>query len=330
MESKFKEIYYSQDGLFKGLVAIDKLSEATGSTKEAAKDWLEKQVFYQIYLPPPKHIVRKSFNVSVPNEVHQANLLYLLHDKFKRKTYKYALTVIDIASRYKDAEALTTKNSEEVAAAFQKIYSRKLKYPKILQVDSGTEFKADLTKLMTKHSTNIRRGETNNHTQQSLVERFNRTLAEKIFGVQYAKEILLAARNDTERVTTWVEGLSLHISYLNNSVTRLIGMKPNQAIELDNVQQPEISSHQEILDLKPDQKVRYLYQPGESEKSTVKRATDPNWSLTTHDIARVLNDGNGPVLYYLHDSPKRTFYREQLLVVPEDSEIPPDNILQVP
>jgi len=42
------------------------------------------------------------------------------HDKLPRghKVFKYALTVIDVASRYKEAEPLTSKNSDEVAKAF--------------------------------------------------------------------------------------------------------------------------------------------------------------------------------------------------------------------
>ena len=49
------------------------------------------------------------------NEVHQADLHFLPHDRLprgclrSRKTYKYALTVLDVASRYKEAEPLTTK-----------------------------------------------------------------------------------------------------------------------------------------------------------------------------------------------------------------------------
>ena len=39
--------------------------------------------------------------------------------------YIYALVVIDIASRYVDVEALTSKSSDEVSNAFKKIYSRK-------------------------------------------------------------------------------------------------------------------------------------------------------------------------------------------------------------
>lgn len=61
------------------------------------------------------------FDVSSPNVVHQGDLLFL-HDKLGPKTFKYALTVSDVASRSKEAEHLTSKNSHEVAKPFAKIY----------------------------------------------------------------------------------------------------------------------------------------------------------------------------------------------------------------
>ena len=57
-----------------------------------------------------------------PNDIHQADILYLPHDKFKNKTYKYALNIVDVASRYTGSYQLATKNSKEVAQVFQWIY----------------------------------------------------------------------------------------------------------------------------------------------------------------------------------------------------------------
>ena len=70
------------------------------------------------------------------------------HDKLARgrKVFKYALTVVDVASRYKEAEPLTSKNSDEVAKAFQTIYRRSpLTWPQMLQVDPGREFRGAVT-----------------------------------------------------------------------------------------------------------------------------------------------------------------------------------------
>ena len=61
----------------------------------------------------------------------------------------------------------------------------------MLQVDPGREFMGAVTKEMDKHQTCIWRGHVNIHRDQAIVERFNRTLAEPLFGHQYAKEMLL-------------------------------------------------------------------------------------------------------------------------------------------
>ena len=84
MDKKFKLIYYSDDGYWRGKSAIQKLSKASGSTKEEAEKWLMKQPLYQIYLPAPKYIPRPNASMSLfatPNDIHQADILYLPHDR---------------------------------------------------------------------------------------------------------------------------------------------------------------------------------------------------------------------------------------------------------
>ena len=144
MDKKFKQIYYSDGGYWRGKSANQRLAKASSSTKEEAEKWLLKQPLYQIYLPAPKYIPRPSASMSLftkPNDIHQSDLLSLPHDKFKKKTYKYAPNIVDVASRYKGSYQLTSKYAKEVAQAFQLIYENTpLNYPKTLIVDDGKEF----------------------------------------------------------------------------------------------------------------------------------------------------------------------------------------------
>ena len=190
MERKLERVYYSPQGYWKGISAIKKLADAAKVSEVVAKEWLFKQALWQIYLPAPRYIPRPKFDVTLPNKVHQADLLFLPHDKVGRNTYKYALTVVDVASRFKEAQPLTSKDSTEVAEAFETIYARgPLKWPQMLQVDPGREFMGAVTKEMENHKTSIRRGHPEIHRDQAIVERFNRTLAERLFGYQYAVEM---------------------------------------------------------------------------------------------------------------------------------------------
>ena len=289
------------------------MAEATGASIDAASNWLKQQPIWQIYLPPPKYIPRPSFNECIPNAVHQADLLYLPHDKVGKKTFKYCLTVVDVASRYKDAEPLIDKSANEVAKAFTTIYKRgPLTWPNLLQVDPGKEFMGIVNALLQKNKVQIRRGIVGNHRSQGIVERFNRYLAEKLFGSQYHQEII----HPTERCTAWVKSLPKVIEGMNNEVTRLTGLKPIEAIVKSKVVNAKPSApvkRKEQL-LEHDVLVRYLYADGELEGG-VKRATDPVWSLTVHTISNATL--GKPILYYLDDkAPKRSFVREELQVIP--------------
>ena len=98
----------------------------------------------------------------------------------------------------------------------------------MLQVDPGREFMGSVTKEMESHKTFIRRGRTEIHRDQAIVERFNRTLAERLFGHQYAVEML---NPEGPRSTAWVKRLPDVVKALNNEVTSLIGKKPALAIK---------------------------------------------------------------------------------------------------
>ena len=121
MDKKFKQIYYSDDGYWRGKSVIQKLAKASGSTKKEAEKWLLKQPLYQIYLSAPKYILRPNASMSLfakPNDIHQSDLLSFPHDKFKKKTYKYALNIVDVVSRYKGSYQLTNKNSKGGCSGF--------------------------------------------------------------------------------------------------------------------------------------------------------------------------------------------------------------------
>ena len=151
-----------------------------------------------------------------------------------------------------------------------------------------------------------------------MVERFNRTLGERLFSHQYAQEI----SKSNFRSREWVKRLPAVIAALNNEKTRLIDKKPIDAIKLKNVPQNSKNFRRTEKMLPFHVKVRYLYQPGELEGGTRRRATDPIWSLNVYEIERIMDRGS-PLMYYLRDGPKQAFVRQELQVVPENTELPP-------
>ena len=325
--ASLSKIYYSPGGYWKGYSAFSKLADAAGVSENEAKEWLKKQALWQIYLPSPRYIPRPHWTVDKPNEIHQADTLFLPHDTVRRKTFKYALVVIDVASRYKDAEPLTSKESSEVAKSFEKIYSRKLKWPVRIIIDPGKEFMGHVTSLMKRHNVIIQRSEAGNHRAQAFVERANRTLSERLFSFQYGKEM---SSDDNERSREWVERLPAVLKSMNNEVTRLTGKEPQEALKLKDIS-INAAKYKRPVDfeeerLSPFAKVRYLFSPGEYEGGERRRATDPVWSLEIFELSHSKVSPDQPVMYYLSGGPKRSFVREELQVVPEDTELPPKHV----
>ena len=164
-----------------------------------------RQPLYQIHLPAPKYIPRPNASMSLfatPNDIHQADILFLPHDRYEKKVCKYALNIVDIASRYKGSYQLAIKSSKEVAQALQWIYGNTSStYPKTLIIVDGKEFYGDTTKLMEKHDVIIQRGDPSQHRSQGIVERFNRTLADRLFSYQYHKELEDPSKSNRELVS---------------------------------------------------------------------------------------------------------------------------------
>ena len=87
MNNKFKQLYYSDDGYWRGKSAINKLAKKTNSTKDDAGKWLLTQPLYQIYLPAPKYIPRPNSSMplyATPNDIHQTDILYQWFPNFSR------------------------------------------------------------------------------------------------------------------------------------------------------------------------------------------------------------------------------------------------------
>ena len=155
----------------------------------------------------------------------------------------------------------------------------------MFQCDNGSEFKNEVTKLLEKHSAEIRRATTKyEHTHTAFVEAFNKELSKLLFKPMDAREL-----QDHEKVSTiWVKNLNKAINKMNNTVSSMIGMKPKDAIKLDTV--PLDKTYPEETVLPEDGLYRYLYQPGEQHGDQKRRATDLIWSKNTYRLDRIVQD----------------------------------------
>ena len=81
--------------LWKGQKAIRKLRELSKEKPSGIKKWLSRQDIWQVHLPPPKHVNRPHYEVMIPNQMHQFDLLYMPSDTLYGNQYKNFLSGID-------------------------------------------------------------------------------------------------------------------------------------------------------------------------------------------------------------------------------------------
>src|ERR1700741_5461064 len=161
-----QKIYYQPTGYQRNAKKLFEASQKAGYdfSLDEVKDWLERQAVHQIHRPRPRYIPRASFcSITTPNEVHQADVLYMPYDKIGRITYLFCLNIVDIASRYKASVSIGAYNvkdrqgvltSKTIARALKEKYDDPncpLIWPKLLITDRGSEFKGECEKILGEH-----------------------------------------------------------------------------------------------------------------------------------------------------------------------------------
>ena len=163
-----------------------------------------------------------------------------------------------------------------------------------------------MTTLMTKHGVQVRRAQPGHHRSQAFVESFNRRLAERLFRNQ-AQQELDTGRDSRE----WVVVLPTVVADMNDTVTRMTGLPPVEALKMARV--PLVAKKTPLPEtLLPIGTLVYIATNEEDAKDVGRRrATDPWWTHKPYPILRRVSEPGQPVLYYTAFS-KHGFTRSQL------------------
>ena len=111
---------------------------------------------------------------------------------------------------------------------------------------------------------------------------------------------------------------------LNDTITEMIGMKPKDVIKLEEVPLVNREAYPEEGKLTEDGLYHYLLQPSEEHDVHRHRAMDRVWSKATYRLREVIEDAGNGVMYYLSNGHERAFVSKELMLIPEDTELPPD------
>ena len=150
----------------------------------------------------------------------------------------------------------------------------------------------------------------------------NKILAERLFKVQDAQEL-----NDPEKVSSrWVKHLYGLVDELNDTTTEMVEMKPKDTIKLKEVPLVTREAYPPEEVLPEDGLYQYVLQPREQHNDQRHRATDRMWSKGTYRLREIAENPGNCMIYYLLNGPERTFVLEELMLIPEDTELPPDYV----
>jgi hypothetical protein len=157
------------------------------------------------------HFRKRTVYVSGIDEIWAADLVDMQSFAKDNDGVRYLLTVIDVFSKYGWIVPLNDKSGKSTAAGFMKIFTSGRKPGKVW-VDKGREFyNKDVKKLVELYS-------TENEEKSCVVERWNRTMREKMFKYFTA--------NSTRR---YIDVLNEMVNSYNNTRHSSIKMTPAKA-----------------------------------------------------------------------------------------------------
>ena len=206
------------------------------------------------------------------------------------KGVKYLLTVIDVFSKYGWIVSFKDKKTESVSTAFGTIFKESKRKPEKLWTDKGSEFISKHLKEFLK-KTNITLYHTENEEKSSVVERWNRTMKNKM-------RKMFSANNNTE---CW-DKLDKLVDDYNNTYHSSIEMTPTEASKKENENKIFANLYGDLIYLKPKipkfsigDKVRL----SKYKRRVFDKGYTPNWTEEVFVVDKVIQ--TKPVTYHIVD-----------------------------
>ncbi|KAF0146741.1 MAG: putative uncharacterized transposon-derived protein F54H12.3-like [Ignavibacteria bacterium] len=204
------------------LGGVDRLFESAksqgikGLNKKLVKEFLSGDRAYSHHKRIIKKIARNKTIVKGIDSQWQADLVDMQAFAEENDGIKYLLTSIDIFSKYSWVVPIKDKSTKEMIIGFRKLFTiSSPRKPEKLQTDKGTEFLNEKIQSLLSKEFGIKHFTTMGETKCSLVERFHRTIKDRIWRFL-----------TNSRTTRYIDILDDIIYSYNNSYHRSIKMKP--------------------------------------------------------------------------------------------------------
>lgn len=185
---------------------------------------LSEENSFSLHRPARKKFPRRGVICDGIDKQWNSDLIYLKRYKKENENMQYLLTIIDCCSKWCVVIPIKNKCATTVAIAFEKVMLNSGRYCKSLQVDMGKEYYGSaFTKLMDKY--NIKMFSTFSEIKNSVGERFNRTILEKL-----ARYWTHASNHK------YIDVLPRLVRNYNSSYHRSIKMTPNDVCRENEIQ----------------------------------------------------------------------------------------------
>lgn len=173
-----KNYYYNpkNPGSFSGLSTLRRHIKKSHLKKLPL--WIQSQETYTLHKPARKKFQRNKTIVYGIDDTWQADLIDMQNLSKYNDNYRYLISIIDVFSKYAWVIPLKNKTQESIIAAFKSVF--KLRKPKRLHTDAGSEFIGQATQKYLKEN-EIKFYFLNSEMKAAIVERFNRTIKEKMW-----------------------------------------------------------------------------------------------------------------------------------------------------
>ena len=301
------------------LGGVARYAQAQGLTQKEALRELQGELAYTLHRPVRRRFETLPVLVFHKDEQWEADLVEVQPLKRWNGGHRYLLTVIDVLSKYAWVVPVKNKTGTAVTQAFENVL-RQGRKPQRLQTDLGKEFyNAPFRRMLEREG--IQHFSTHGDAKASIVERFNRTLKERMY--RY-----FTARN----TRTYLNVLPQLLNGYNQTRHRSIGMAPRDVTD-DNVRVVWTKLYGKRLKRRPRPKLKVGDRVRLSKKHRpFKKGYLPGWTEEVFIVRRVVR---GPVVtYHLEEwdgTPlEGSFYEQdvQKVTVPDDALFRVEKILQ--
>ena len=296
----------------RNLLRINKKNNREENKREKKRiyEFLNVQDAYSLHKPVKHKFNRLHYIPSNIDDTWEIDLAVLQNLQYYNDGYCYIMAVIDILSKFVWVEVLKDKKMTTIAQAFEKILKRSNgRQPLLLRADSGGEFIGSaLQKLLNKYDIKFSTTK-NNDVKAAVVERFLRSLKERMWRYFTHK--------NSKRYIDIIQDLVYSYNHTKHSTIKMI---PND-VNLYNASQARENMISKFKNLKVEKIA--TFKEGDHvrisrTKGTYEKGYEANWSEEIFKVWKVLRRQH-LFIYKLIDLDNEIidgiFYKEELNLV---------------